>query len=106
MTQYFLNYTVDVYRFIENASKEQYGNTPAITNLEVCILPMDAAMAALAGSGESAFQMYDVYIYTDAVIHSGDKLISGTDEWIVKGVPQKFTSLLQTYSHVQAVKVI
>ena len=105
MTNFRENYTVDIYRLTVTGEKEEYNATPAVTNVEAGIFPVDTSIMAMF-PGESAFQMYDIFVYRDVPIKNGDKFVSGTDEWIIKGVPQKYADLLLTYQKCMGLKVV
>ena len=96
---------VDVYRLAVASSKEGYGASPVITGLDVGIFPAGTDIVAVYG-GESAFQLYDVYVYESATLKNGDKLKSGTDEWIIKGVPQVFSTPYLSYQRLICEKVV
>lgn len=96
---------VSVYRLGVTSAKESYAATPVITGLDVGIFPAGTDIVAVYG-GESAFQLYEVYVYEAATLKNGDKLVSGTDEWIVKGVPQVFNTPHLYYQRLICEKVV
>jgi hypothetical protein len=96
---------VDVYRLALSSSKESYGGTAVITGLDVGIFPAGNDIVAIYG-GESAYQLYEVYVYESAVLKNGDKLKSGTDEWIIQGVPQVFSTPYLSYQRLLCEKVV
>jgi hypothetical protein len=100
-----LTHIVDVYRLTIVSGKESYALTPVRTNLDVGVFPAGPEVLAVY-PGVSSYQLYDIFIYEDVTLLNGDKLKSGSDEWIVRGVPQKFSNPYISYQRIVGEKVV
>jgi hypothetical protein len=96
---------VSVFRLVETAGQEEYGADPVYTGLDVGIFPASADILAVY-PGEASYQLYEIFVYEPAVIKNGDKLVSGSDEWIVRGAPQVFDFPQISYQRLVGEKVV
>ena len=84
-----ITHTLDVYRLIRSGNNEQYDATPVYTAIECGIFPASSDVLAVY-PGESSFALFEIYIYENITLKNGDKLKVGTNEWIIRGVPQVY----------------
>jgi hypothetical protein len=96
---------VEVYRLEKTGAKEGYGVTPVLTGLDIAIYPAGTDIAALY-PGIPAFQAYEGYVYEYVSLKNGDKLKSGSEEWILQDVPQKYETDLLYYQRLALAKVV
>lgn len=98
-----ITHTVDVYRLSLVGGKEAYGVSPVLTGIRIGIFPAGVDIQAVY-PGIPAFQLYDGYTEDSSTLKNGDKLKQGSDEFIIRGTPQVFTSPL-SYQRVALEKV-
>ena len=96
---------VSVYPLTLASGKEKYPESPTVTGLDLGIFPAGIEIQA-AYPGISAFQLYEIFCFENVTIGNGDKLISGADEWIIKGVPQKYSDPYASYQRLVGQKVV
>lgn len=105
MPQFATNAVVDIYRLTVTEGIDEYAETPTFTNVSIAITPVDNQILAVL-PGESAYQMYDGYIFSKKLIKNGDKLIDADDsEWIVRGTSYQMGIYL-TYTKLLLEKVV
>lgn len=105
MSYHTVTHTVDIYRLTRTGNKDQYATTPVYTTIEAGIFPAGTDILAVYPA-ESAFALYEIYIFEPCLLKNGDKLKSGGDEWIVRGVPQVFSSMRTQYQRLIGEKVV
>jgi hypothetical protein len=103
--QFPTNHTVAVYRLTRAGNKDAYAATPVITGLKCAIFPAGEDIVAIYG-GQPSLALYEVYIAQEAVLENGDKLTSGADEYIIRGVPEVYRSAYINYLRVIAGRVL
>jgi hypothetical protein len=79
--------TVSVYRLARTGDNEDYGATPVLTGLDCGIFPAGTEILAVY-PGQSSYALHDIYVYEVCDLKNGDKLKSGSKEYIIRGVPQ------------------
>ncbi len=97
--------TADLFRLTRTGGKEQYGATPVRTGLKCQIMPASADILAVF-PGEPSYQLYEIFTYDMDLIKNGDKLKSGTTEYIVRGVPRVVNTSELKYQQLVGEKVI
>jgi hypothetical protein len=106
MPTFQTNASVDIYRLVTASAKEQYSATPVLTNLSAGIWPVSTDILAVM-PGESAYQLYDCYIFSKQAIQNGDKIIDADGaEYIVKGTPYVMNSTYLVYTKLLLEKVV
>lgn len=94
MPQFPTNNTLDFYRYELTGDKEAYGTTPVFENIPAGVYPVGNEILAVL-PGESAYQMYDCFIFAKLAIKNGDKAKDPEGfEWIVRGVSYQMGSYL------------
>ena len=97
MPQFPTNETLDFYRFEATGDKLTYGTDPIFENIPAGVYPVGTEILAVL-PGESAYQLYDCFIFSKLAIKNGDKAKDPDGiEWIVKGVSYQMSSY-QTYT--------
>ena len=97
--------TVDVFRLTRVGDKESYGLTPVITGLRCQILPASNDILAVYPD-IPAYQLYEIYFFKNTLVKNGDKLKSGSIEYILRGVPQAVDNKYMTYQRLVGEKVV
>lgn len=93
--------TVSVYRFARTGSKEAYGDDPALTGLDCQIVPASNDILAIYG-GNPSYALYQIFFSENVTLKTGDKLVSGDVQYIVKDVPMRVENRLLSYTKVVA----
>src|SRR5690348_6689963 len=91
--------TVAVYRLTRTGTKDAYGETPVVTGLDCAITPAGTDILAVYG-GEPSFALFEIYFSEVVTLKNGDKLVSGSNEYIVRGVPQVVDNRYQYHTKV------
>lgn len=106
MAGFKITHSVDVYRLTRSGNNEEYPSTPEYQKVECGIFPASTDILATF-PGESSFQLYEIYIQeTGVALKNGDKLKAGTNDWIVRGVPQIYDLNMMYYTRVVGEKVV
>lgn len=79
--------TVDIYRLNSADDKEQYGQVPTHTGLKVTLVPAGNDILT-AFPGDAVYSLYQMVVYDDVNMQNGDKVVSGTGTYYVRGVPR------------------
>lgn len=79
--------TVDIYRLNSADDKEQYSQTPSYTGLKVTLVPVGNDIQT-AFPGDAVYSLYQMVVYDTVDIQNGDKVVSGTGTYYVRGVPR------------------
>lgn len=96
---------VDVFRLTRIGDKETYGATPVITGLRCQIIPATNDILAVYPD-IPAYQLFEIYFFKNQTIKNGDKLKSGSTEYIVRGVAQAVDNKYMTYQRIVGEKVV
>ncbi len=91
--------TIDVYRLARTGNKDAYAQTPVITGLDCSVTPAGTDILAVFG-GQPSLSLYEIYFNEFVTLRNGDKLKSGTKEYIVRGVPQVIDNRYMYYQKV------
>lgn len=96
---------VSIFTFKLVSGKQTYDTVATYIDKSVAIQPAgnDTLMTY---PGIPAYQAFDIYVFEPLTLHTGDKFKQGTDEWIVKGVPQVYDLPFIYYQKVAAEKVV
>ncbi len=105
MTHLPFTHQVDVYHLVLSGDKESYEVTPSYTSLKVGIIPAGSDILAVY-PGESAYSLYQMFVYDDVTIKNGDKVVGGGETFYVRGVPQVFNVLGHYHQEVVLEKVV
>jgi hypothetical protein len=70
-----------------SGNTDAYGGSPVYTGIDVSVLPAGPEILAVYG-GQQSFALYEIWTGKHFTLKNGDKLISGSCSWIVRGVPQ------------------
>ena len=97
--------TCDLYRLVRIGDKESYGGTPILTGLKCQIMPASSDILAVF-PGEPSYQLYEIFMYSMDTIKNGDKLKSGSTEYIVRGVARTVNTSLLKYQQIVGEKVV
>lgn len=100
-----ITHSVDIYRLVRSGNTEQYDSTPVYTGIECGIFPASTDILAIYPS-ESAFALFEIYIYETVTLKNGDKLKVGSSEWIVRGVPIVYETNQMYYTRVIGEQVV
>ena len=100
-----ITHTISVYHLVRTGDKEDYEATPSITGLPVSIFPAGSDIVALY-PGEFSYQLYSLFVFPQKDIRNGDKLVAGSESWIVKGAPQQFNSPQVKFQQIVIEKVV
>lgn len=95
---------VDIYRLTRTGDKEEYALTPEYTGLNAQILPATEAILAVY-PGLPAFSLFEIYLFVNNPIAVGDKIISGGNEYMVRGVSYAVDTSYMTYQQIVGQKV-
>ena len=87
---YPITHTVNIYRYIKSASLDVHSGSALYEAVAATIVPAGADIAAMYG--QPAHAMYTIYMYQSKELLPGDKVVSGSDTWYVKGAGQIFNS--------------
>lgn len=96
---------INVYRLTRANGKESYGVTPIASELDCGMYPASPELVAVLGA-DPGFQYFDVYVYNTIPLHTGDKLVTETNEYIIHGNPEVFNGPYLSYQHLVTKKVI
>ncbi len=105
MGHYTITHQVDIYHLVLSAGKESYEATPSITSLKVGIFPAGSDILAVY-PGESAYAIYQMFVFEPVTIKNGDKVIGAGDTFIVRGIPQIFDTPNNYHQEVILEKVV
>jgi len=100
-----LTNTFSVYRLKRTLNVEVYDTTPTYTGVEAQVTPADNEILALYPDVPAA-QLFDCFIFINSLIKNGDKLIDGSEEFIVRGVAFSIDGPLMTYQRLAVQKKI
>lgn len=80
---------VSVYHFARTGDTEDYPSIADYSNVNACITPASTDIQLTYG-GESAFQLYEVYVYDMTIVfQNGDKIIDDNGAiYFVAGVAE------------------
>jgi len=98
-------HTVDVYRLTKTGNNQEYDPTAVITGLDSTIFPAQTDILAVYPE-LPAYATYEVFVYQPVTLENADKLKSGDDEYIIRGVPTVYDTSLAYYQRMVAEKVI
>lgn len=104
MAHFSITHNVSVYRLARASNQEEYSASPVYSGLDVSIVP--ASSDILAFFGEPSMSLYEIFIEEVAELKVGDKLTSGSDEWIIRGVPMVYSHPALTYTRAVGEKVV
>lgn len=92
---------VSVYHFKRTGSTEDYPNTADYTNVNASITPSSTDIQLTYG-GESAFQIYEMYVYDMTItFKNGDKIIDDNGAvYFVAGIPEVVNNRYLHYTHL------
>jgi hypothetical protein len=83
---------VSIYKQIRTGNKEAYAATPAYTNVNSCISPTGTDIQPSEG-GIASYQLFEIFIWDTTVqISNGDKLVSGSTNYLVTGSPNTYSN--------------
>lgn len=105
MGYFQITHKVNIHRFKVVAGKEAYDTTPTYSNIEAAIQPSGPDTMTIYPSID-AYQLFDIFIFDNLTIKTGDKLVSGSDSWIVRGVPQAMSTPYVSYLKIAGEKII
>jgi len=97
--------TVDVFRLTRTGNKDAYGVTPVLTGLDCTITPAGSDIVAVYG-GNPSLAMYEIFTGEAVTLKNGDKLVSGSTEYIVQGVPQVVDNRYMYYQKMIGVQAV
>lgn len=80
---------VDVLRLTKIGAQEAYSPTPVYLGLDCTILPSSAETISVY-PGVNAFALHDIFFDEPVNLKTGDKLVAGAAEWIIRATPQTF----------------
>lgn len=89
--------TVSVFRLTRTGAKEAYDVTPVLTGLDCQIMPASNDLLAIYG-GNPGYALFTIHLDENAQIKTGDKLVSGSTEYIVRDVPMRVENRLLSYT--------
>ena len=92
MAQFRITHVCDVYHLTTTNDTASYELTPSITQLNASIYPAGTDIL-MTFPGIPAYSAYQMLVWDDVEIKNGDKIISGSEEWIVRGVPRIFNDM-------------
>lgn len=102
---HLITHNVSVYRLTRNGGKEEYAATPIATGIDCGIVPASNDILAVY-PGEAAYSLHEVFIYEPVGFKLGDKLVSGSEEYILRGVPQVYDNQYIYTQHLICEKVV
>ncbi len=97
--------TCDLYRLVRVGDKESYGGSPILNGLKCQIMPASSDILAVY-PGEPSYQLYEIFTYSMDTVKNGDKLKSGSTEYIVRGVARTVNTPLLKYQQLVGEKVV
>lgn len=92
-------HVADVYRLTRTGNRDAYGDDPVIEGLDISVVPAGTDIMAVYGGGET-FALFEIYTGEKVTLKNGDKIVSGSQSWIVKGVPAQIDNHLMAYTMV------
>lgn len=98
-----ITHTVDVYRLTKTGNNTEYGASAVITGLDCAIYPASTDILAVYPE-LPAYGSFEVFVYENATLQTGDKLTSGSEEYIVRGVPEVYENNYIYFQRLLAVK--
>ena len=90
MTAFPITHTIDIYHLVVINDKESYEITPSIAGLKVTIHPAGPEILAVF-PGKPSFALHRMFVYEAAALKNGDKVVGGSDTFIIRGVPEVFS---------------
>jgi len=88
------------------ADATDYEAASSITNLNATIYPAGNNII-MAYPGIAEYQLYEMMVWNDPVdIRNGDKFVSGSDSWIVQGIPKVYDDGILYCLYMILVKVV
>jgi hypothetical protein len=94
-----------VYPFKKTGNTEEYDTTPLYTGVDAAVVPASTDILAVY-PGISSFQLNEIFIYENVDLKNGYKLVSGSEEYVVRGQPMKVDNAYMYYTHVVGERVI
>lgn len=88
----------DVYHLTIVGSTDIYNDTPDITGLDMGIFPAGTNILAIY-PGQPSFALYELFTEEVCTLVNGDKIVSDSDTWIVRGDAQIFDNDYGYYIH-------
>ncbi len=105
MGHFPITHQVDIYHLVAIGDKESYETTPSYTSLKVGIVPAGSDILAVY-PGESAYSLYQMFIYDEVIIKNGDRVVGNGETFYVRGVPQVFDFKGNYHQEVVVEKVV
>lgn len=100
-----ITHSFDVYRLTKTGNDTEYGDTAVITDLDCGVFPASSEILAVYPD-LPAYATYEVFVYEACSLQNGDKLTSGSEEYIIRGVPQVYDNNLIYYQRLVVEKTI
>lgn len=95
----------NAYRFLKSGSTEEYNATPTYQNIDCLVVPASTDII-MTYQGVPGFQLYEITTQENVELKNGDKLVSGSEEYIVKDVAQRVENVYMFYVHVVGQKKV
>lgn len=102
---HLITHNVSVFRLKRTGNKEEYDTTPIATGIDCGIVPASNDILAVF-PGEPSYSLHEVFVYEPVTFKLGDKLTSGPEEYILKGVPQVYDNQYMYVQHLVCEKVV
>ncbi len=78
----------DIFRFLKTGDTEVYNATATYMNIDCTVVPASTDII-MTFPGVPGYQLYEITTQENVDLKNGDKLVSGSEEYIVRDTPQK-----------------
>ena len=97
--QYPTTHVFDAYRFKKTGDTESYDTAPLYTGIDAAVVPAGTDILAVY-HGIASFQLFEIYTEENVDLKNGDKLVSGSEEYIIKDAPMKVENIYLSYIRI------